>query len=216
LILLFSGVTLLCIYGSTRVHAVLGRAYALEAFAVARTQAETEASLPGDGGGDALPSHTAKVDMDPPDQSLWGSQRIAAYRDSLRTVGVPPAGVLTIPAIDLRVPIFEGTADVTLNRGVGHIEETADLSAGGNVGIAGHRDGFFRGLKDVEVGDEVHVQSLEGATRYRVSELLIVEPTDIYVLDATDHATVTLVTCYPFYFLGEAPQRFIVKAVAIP
>jgi sortase A len=195
---------------------VLGHAYALEAFAVAHAQAETEASLPGNDGGDALPSHTAKVDTDPPDQSLWGSQRIAAYRDSLRTVVVPPAGVLTIPAIDLRVPIFEGTADVTLNRGVGHIEETADLSAGGNVGIAGHRDGFFRGLKDVEVGDEVHVQSLEGATRYRVSELLIVEPTDIYVLDATDHATVTLVTCYPFYFLGEAPQRFIVKAVAIP
>ena len=82
------------------------------------------------------------------------------------------------------------------------------------MGLAGHRDGFFRVLKDVKIGDMIHVQSLDATTRYRISEIKIVEPTDVYVLDPTQSATVTLVTCYPFYFIGEAPQRYIVKGLA--
>ena len=155
---------------------------------------------------------TLAYDEDP-DQSLWGTTRIAAYRDSL-TADIAPLGVLKIPDVDLTVPIFEGTSDLMLNRGVGRIEGTAAVDERGNLGLAGHRDGFFRVLKDVEIGDTIEVQSLDGVTRYRITEFLIVAPEDVYVLAPTDTATLTLVTCYPFYFIGEAPQRYIVKGVA--
>ena len=122
--------------------------------------------------------------------------------------------MLTIPAIKLEVPIFDGTSEIALNRGLGRIEGTAGVGAAGNLGLAGHRDGFFRGLKDVQVGDAIDVESLEGTTRYRITELSIVEPTDVYVHAPTDSATLTLLTCYPFYFVGDAPQRYIVKGVA--
>jgi sortase A len=149
-----------------------------------------------------------------PDQTLWGQSRIAAYRTSLTANVGAPLGVLAIPKIDLRVPVFDGTADMTLNRGIGRIEGTAAIGTSGNLGLAGHRDGFFRGLKDIVVGDAIDLRSRNANVRYRVTEILIVEPTDVYVLDPTDHATLTLVTCYPFYFVGSAPQRYIVKAEA--
>ena len=146
---------------------------------------------------------------------MWGKTRIAAYQESARTsTATSRSACSTIPSIELEAPIFDGTSELTLNRGIGRIEGTADVGAAGNLGLAGHRDGFFRGLKDVEVGDTINVESLDGTTRYRITELSIVEPTDVHVLAPTDTATLTLVTCYPFYFIGEAPQRYIVKGVA--
>jgi sortase A len=212
-VLLASGATLLLTFGAVRLHSAVGGMRALEAFAAAEAQAAQQASaLVADGG--ATPATLALARLDEPDQSLWGKARIAAYR-ALGPATEPPLGVLTIPGLELEVPIFVGTDEVALNRGVGHIGGTADVGRPGNVGLAGHRDGFFRPLKDLKNGDLIEVRSLEGTTRYRVSELLIVEPTDVYVLDPTTDATLTLVTCYPFYFVGNAPQRFIVKAVAI-
>ncbi len=123
--------------------------------------------------------------------------------------------MLRIPSIGLAVPIYEGTADSTLDRGAGHIEGTAQLDEQGNVGIAAHRDGFFRALKDVEVGTELTLQTPRGDRRYRVTQLLVTEPTDVSVIGRTPTPAVTLVTCYPFYFVGSAPQRFIVRAEAI-
>ena len=79
--------------------------------------------------------------------------------------------MLTIPSVELEAPIFDGTSELTLNRGIGHIEGTADVGAAGNLGLAGHRDGFFRALKDVKVGDTINVESLDGTTRYRITEL---------------------------------------------
>ncbi len=149
-----------------------------------------------------------------PDQSLWSSGRKQGFEDSLAVELGAPAGVLKLPTIDLTAPIFEGTDELTLNRGVGWIEGTSQLGGNGNIGLAGHRDGFFRGLKDIAVGDGMELETIHGTRRYRVSELLIVEPEDVYVLDPTATATVTLVTCYPFYFVGHAPQRFIVRGVA--
>lgn len=151
---------------------------------------------------------------DAPDQSLWSDSRRAGYLTSLRSELGSPPGLLRVPAIGLVVPIFEGTGERILNRGVGWIQGTAELGAPGNTGLAGHRDGFFRGLKDLEIGDSIEVQTLEGSVRYRITELLIVDPTDVYVLDPTPVPSVTLVTCYPFYFVGHAPQRFIVRGVA--
>jgi sortase A len=101
-----------------------------------------------------------------------------------------------------------------MNRGVGRIRGTAQLDVEGNLGIAGHRDGFFRGLKDVAVGDRIELQTTGGLTTYSVDSILIVDPDDVFVLDPTTDQTITLVTCYPFYYVGHAPKRFIVKAKA--
>lgn len=212
-LLLLAGVTLLAVFAAAQVDAVRGREQGLEAFAQARSEHAAAAAAPQV----AVPATTSSATLEysnDPDQSLWGQTRIAAYRESLSTHRDTPLGVIRIPAITLEVPIFEGTSELTLNRGIGRIEGTANLDSSGNLGLAGHRDGFFRGLKDVKVGDAIDVESLAGTVHYRVTELLIVEPSDVYVLAPTDTATLTLVTCYPFYFVGEAPQRYIVKAEA--
>jgi len=109
--------------------------------------------------------------------------------------------------------VLEGTDDWILNRGAGHIEDTAPPAERGNVGIAGHRDGFFRPLKDLAVGDVLELELRSGTERYRVEKIWIVGPEDVSVLDPTPAKALTLVTCYPFYFVGAAPQRFIARAV---
>ena len=98
-----------------------------------------------------------------------------------------------------------------LNRGAGWIEGTAGLGSSGNVGVAGHRDGFFRGLKDIKQGDAIEIATIDGSLTYQVSEIMIVDPKDVYVLEPTPDPAITLVTCYPFYFVGHAPKRYIVK-----
>ena len=144
--------------------------------------------------------------------NLWSTKRITAYEESLSQHFAPPVAVLEIPKIALEVPVFEGTDDLTLNRGVGRIIGTARPGEGGNVGIAGHRDGFFRGLKDITVGDKIDLRTLNGTETYEVTSILITDPTDIRVLDHGAVPALTLVTCYPFYFIGSAPQRYIVRA----
>jgi sortase A len=151
----------------------------------------------------------------PPDQRLWSPERVRAWRESLSADATAPLAVLRIPRLELEVPVLSGTADWTLNRAVGHIDGTARPGAAGNSGIAGHRDGFFRGLKDVQPGDVVEIETLAGVSPYRVDRIWIVGPDDVSVLDPTPTGAVTLVTCYPFYFVGSAPQRFIVRAVRI-
>jgi sortase A len=148
-----------------------------------------------------------------PDLTLWSPQRIAAWQSTLTLPRDVPLAVLRIARIHLVVPVLEGTSDVTLNRGVGHIEETAMPGTGGNSGIAGHRDGFFRGLKDVGLGDAIELETLHGKQIYRIERAWIVNPEDVSVLDPTPEESITLVTCYPFYFVGSAPQRYIVRAV---
>jgi sortase A len=125
-----------------------------------------------------------------------------------------PAALLRIPHVDLEVPVYVGTSERNLNRGAGLVEGTASPGSDGNIAIAAHRDGYFRVLKDVSLGDLLELESPTGQRRYRITDLVVVEPTDVWPLHATDEPTVTLVTCYPFYFVGSAPQRFIVRAVA--
>ena len=148
-----------------------------------------------------------------PDQSLWSPKRIRAWTDTLTRKAPPPLAVLRIPHLRLEVPVLEGTDDWTLDRAVGHIEDTARPGSAGNSGIAGHRDGFFRGLKDVRVGDHLELETHAGLDEYRIERIWIVGPEDVSVLDPTPEPAITLVTCYPFYFIGPAPQRFIVRAV---
>ena len=149
-----------------------------------------------------------------PDFRLWSQKRIRAYQTSLAAIVSPPLGVLEISAIQLRVPVLEGTDELTLDRAVGHIPGTAPLGETGNIGIAGHRDGFFRGLKDVHVGETIDVYTQRGRSRYAVDEIQTVSPDDVSVLAPRAKPSLTLVTCYPFYFVGSAPLRYIVHATA--
>jgi sortase A len=149
-----------------------------------------------------------------PDFRLWSQKRIRAYQTSLAANISPPLGVLEISAIQLQVPVLEGTDELTLDRAVGHIPGTAPLGETGNIGIAGHRDGFFRGLKDVHVGETIDVYTQRGRSRYAVDEIQTVSPDEVAVLAPRATSSLTLVTCYPFYFVGSAPLRYIVHARA--
>jgi sortase A len=148
-----------------------------------------------------------------PDTSLWSPNRIRGYQASLERQLPSVLAVLRIPKIKLEVPILEGTDEWTLNRGVGHIEDTPRPGVTGNVGIVGHRDGFFRGLKDIHVGDSIELDTGTAKTMYRIERIWIVKPEDVSVLDPTPGPALTLVTCYPFFFVGSAPDRYIVRAV---
>lgn len=144
----------------------------------------------------------------------WSNERLAAYRLSLsRHLTVPTLAVLRIPQVNVVAPVLEGTDEFTLNRGVGHIHGTAGPNDTGNFAIAGHRDGFFRALKDISIGDTVEIELRERLVLYRVTNTSIVDPSEVGVLRDQSVSTLTLVTCYPFYFIGSAPKRFIVSAV---
>ena len=122
-------------------------------------------------------------------------------------------GRIRIPSTDVSAIFLEGISHSTLRHGVGHIPGTSLPSeTAGNVGIAGHRDSFFRGLKDIDKDDVIELTTLDGTWRYRVEWTRIVQPTDTKVLTGTDGPSLTLVTCYPFYYVGSAPKRFIVRA----
>ena len=160
----------------------------------------------------ALLQAGARLQTSAPDLSLWDRERVSAWRQALNEPGPPPLAVLRIPKIRLEVAVLPGTDDFTLNRAVGHIEHTAIPGTDGNSGIAGHRDGFFRGLKDVTPGDAIELETLRGKEVYHVERTWVVTPEDVSVLDATPTRSLTLVTCYPFYHVGPAPQRYIVRA----
>jgi sortase A len=121
-------------------------------------------------------------------------------------------GRIEISAIGLEAMIMEGTDAKTLRRAVGHISGTPLPGQQGNVAIAGHRDTFFRALRNIREDDEITLTTLAGSYRYRVNSIKVVEPDNTAVLDNSDGAILTLVTCYPFYFVGPAPKRFVVRA----
>jgi len=148
----------------------------------------------------------------PADYSLWSEKRIHQYEATLAEHFDEPLGLLRIGKIHLEVPVFNGTDEDILNRGVGRIEGTARVGQAGNLGIAGHRDGFFRGLKDVTTGDTIELKTTKGTLTYTIDSIKIVEPNDVSVLKNGPADSLTLVTCFPFYFIGSAPQRYIVHA----
>lgn len=149
---------------------------------------------------------------------LFSTEHTDSNGRALSSGEVPPfpqgglIGKLEISKISLSVVFREGTDPWTLNRSVGHIEKTALPWEPGNVGIAGHRDGFFRGLKNISRNDTVTLSTLKGNYLYRVDGLEIVDPEDTQVLRNRSQRTLTLVTCYPFYYVGDAPKRFVVSA----
>ncbi len=121
-------------------------------------------------------------------------------------------GRIAIPRLEVHAMVREGVDDHTLRRSVGHVPGTAEPGADGNVGLAGHRDSFFRKLKDIRKDDKIVIETLDSKFEYTVDSTKIVGPNDVEVLAPTPDRALTLVTCYPFYYVGNAPRRFIVRA----
>jgi sortase A len=152
----------------------------------------------------------------------WKFDRdLTARRQVPAVPALPPAplragaliGKIGIRRLGISAIVKEGVDDRTLGLAVGHIPSTALPGQTGNVGVAAHRDTLFRNLKDVKPDDEITLTTLEGEYLYRVVSFQVVNPTDVSVLKpSAGEMTLTLVTCYPFYFVGNAPQRFIVRA----
>jgi len=199
LLLLIAGVLMLGLYVASRVHRA-----ALSNAELQRFKTQQRVSVAGPRGVD--------LSTAAPDFSLWSEKRVKEYQESLASHFSPAIGILRIPKINVEVPVLEGTDDLILNRGVGHVNGTAYPGENGNVAIAGHRDGFFRGLKDVAVGDKIELMTLQQTETYVIDRITIVERTDVSVLQSRSHSSLTLITCYPFYFIGSAPQRYIVQA----
>jgi sortase A len=211
-LLLASGVVLVTVYAAVRIDSFLGSRAELKKFAALESTATTSQD---DAEEQALPQaadSASEMEFPAVDFKLWDQRRVQAYRASLSVQSGAPLGVLRISKINLEAPVLEGTDDVTLNRGVGRISGTARPGEQGNIGIAGHRDGFFRGLKDVAPGDAIELKTLKGTDTYVVDRMQIVTPNNVDVLRAGPVPSITLVTCYPFYFFGSAPKRYIVTA----
>jgi sortase A len=127
-----------------------------------------------------------------------------------------PIGTLRVPRLGLSAVVAEGDDKPVLDNAAGHLPDTALPWNDGNAAVAAHRDGLFRPLKDIKVGDTLHFDTVHGDFEYKVTERYVVEPDDIWVLNPTLGPTLTLISCYPFNFIGNAPKRFIVKAERLP
>lgn len=123
-----------------------------------------------------------------------------------------PVGILSVPRLKLSTAVVEGDSDEVLETSAGHLPDTPWPWQPGNAAIAAHRDGLFRELRHVKVGDVIEMKTARGDFQYRIAALSIVSPTDVSVLDETEQPSLTLITCYPFYYVGHAPKRFIVRA----
>jgi sortase A len=139
-----------------------------------------------------------------PDRGMPGSTRRPAL----------PIGRISIPRLHISAIVEEGVDDTTLSRAIGHIPGTALPGETGNIGIAGHRDTFFRSLRDLKPHDKIDFTTHSGRFHYRVESLTIVDPSDISVLKSKGGHSLTIVTCFPFQYVGNAPRRFIVHAVS--
>jgi sortase A len=200
--LLGVGLALVAVWGGVMTYRPLASRAALREFEQAQAAAFQDGPTPA-----LEPRSEGDVDF-----SLWSQKRVAAFHRSLSGVSASPIAVIHIEKANIRVPVFEGTDELSLNRGVGWIAGTARPGGAGNIGIAGHRDGFFRGLKDVTPGDAIELSTIRETAVYRVDQIEIVAPDNVTVLQARAVPALTLVTCYPFYFVGNAPKRYILHA----
>jgi len=153
----------------------------------------------------SLPRQGLRAPIPPP--IAWYRPAAAPHFQSGERIGE-----IEVPRLKLSVPVYEGDDTAVLNRGAGHVPGTALPGNEGNICIAAHRDKFFRALRFIKPHDEVVLQTSNGVERFQVDATKIVKPTDTQVLMPAPHRDLTLVTCYPFFHVGPAPDRFIVHA----
>jgi len=152
------------------------------------------------------------------ERSLESDLESVSRRDPRGLANRPDSvvGRIEIPRVGLSAMVFEGSSDSVLLRGIGHLTNSALPGRPGNVTLTGHRDTFFRPLRDVSTQDEIILTTPHGRYRYRVESTKIVAPDDVSVLKSRGEPRLTLITCYPFYFIGAAPKRFVVRAYLLP
>jgi len=162
------------------------------------------------------PEQVQEINLDGyfPDQSMWSEKTINKYEKAKNT-GDAPLAMLKIKRLNIEAPVYSGTDRLTLDRGIGVVEGTAHPDEVGNIGLSGHRDSFFRPLKDIRLGDKIEMRTLEGVQNFEVTDINIVDALDISVLDPTDTTVLTLITCHPFYYVGFAPDRYIIRATPV-
>jgi sortase A len=198
--LVATGVVLISIYVAAIIYRSVAVRLAVQSLEVRKQASDLTAKL-----------NNIKEDSLLIDRRLWSRNRITAYLESLKMQFNLPLAILRVPKLKIEAPVFEGTSDLALHQGLGSIPGTTPIGESGNIGIAGHRDGFFRALKDIAVGDILTLTTERETFTYIVDRITTVSPTDVSVLAKTSTPFVTLVTCYPFYFIGHAPQRYIVR-----
>ncbi len=198
-LLFIVGLLMLGIYLGARVHTAVSSRATMEIFKREQLRSPDQ-------------ERTVVLAAAKPDFRSWSPKRIQEYENSLVSYYRPAIGIIRIPKIHVEAPLLDGTDELSLNRGVGRIAGTASPGQEGNIGIAGHRDGFFRGLKDIALGDTVEVITQTRTETYIIDNIVIVDPHDTSILRARQRPSLTLVTCYPFHFIGSAPRRYIVQA----
>jgi sortase A len=162
----------------------------------------------------ARSSLEAAAVVEPPTWAVSSSPATAGGGETPLAPG-SAIGLLSAPRVDLSAVVLQGSDAQTLRRGPGHLENTALPGGAGNVVIAGHRDSFFWPLRNIQLGDDIFLDTRERRFHYRVQSVRVVTPRDLSVLAATPDAVLTLITCYPFWVFGNAPERFVVRAVAV-
>lgn len=210
-----AGIGLLLAFAGGRAFGEYERQQAFAAFA------EAKSALPASATG--APRAAAEPDAGPaswemtpaaPDRADWSPARIRQHAEA-QADPLLPVALLRIPRVALEVPVYPDLGERNLNRGAGLVNAASVADSEGNIAIAAHRDGYFRALSRVRLGDLVELESISGPRQYRIESLRIVDPHDLSPLQATAGPALTLVTCYPFWFVGNAPQRYIVRAVAV-
>ncbi|AZQ10554.1 class D sortase [Shewanella khirikhana] len=201
----------------------------LEAGAQRTSQPESQSKAAGSAmtpSAPALSSQTRSVlaqsappPVKAPDMTDWSAARKKGYAEQSpsaeTSLAMPPAliGKIRIDDIDVEAALFDGDSELNLNKGVARVSHTAGLGEQGNLVIAGHRDSFFRKLGQLKKGASIDVMSVDGQLhRYQMTDSWIVTPEDTWVMAPVSSDVLTLITCYPFYFVGSAPQRYIVRA----
>jgi sortase A len=156
----------------------------------------------------------AQAQAELPDMQLWSEQRKARYLEAVHGAehGEQVLAVLRSPGIGLKVPVYASASELNLDRGAGIIDGMSYPHEPGHIGIAGHRDGYFRAFKDIAIGDRLILDTLDREKHFIVDDIRVIDPDELEYLQETVDTRVTIVTCYPFYYVGSAPQRFIVRA----
>jgi sortase A len=150
-----------------------------------------------------------------PEMRSWSDGARARYRAAAEQQPGTVLALLHAPDVDLTVPVYASYSELNLDRGAAIIDGMAYPQELGHIGIAGHRDGYFRALRDLRLGATLSLETPDGAQRYVVDDLRVVDPTEIAWLQETESPRLTLVTCYPFHYVGDAPQRYLVRAAPL-
>lgn len=207
--LLTIGLALLAVFLTAYLHRMVMVRAGMKSFEDAKRQAaanSTDSVMAETGAGETVSGSSENNTTSP------RSDGQASSAGSTRRVWAVPLAILRIPRIHLDVPVLGSTDDITLNRGVGRIAGTAAPGQKGNIGIAGHRDSFFQNLKEVNRGDEIELETTTSSEIYVVDNILVTGEDDLSVLQPRGSQSLTLITCYPFHYVGPAPRRFVVQA----